>query len=168
MKFLVISDTHRKIDRAGKLIVRLHDQIDGVWHLGDNYRDFELLESRFRPLYHLAFQAVPGNCDMSCPAPNSLSIPVEGHRVFMQHGDAYGVSGHSIGQFPIAARREKADVVLFGHTHVPLIELKDGVLYVNPGSLTLPKGGSEPSYALLHLSKNQPAKASIFPYTEEA
>ena len=167
MTFLILSDTHGRIDRASRLIIRLHDEIDGVWHLGDNYRDFELLEKRFRPLYHLAFQAVPGNCDFSCPAPNSRVIPVEGHRVFLQHGDAFGVSAHSVGQFPRMAKKERADVVLFGHTHVPLIEIEDNILYVNPGSLSLPRGGSEPSYALLRLEKNQPAKASIFPYTEE-
>ncbi|MBQ7058574.1 MAG: metallophosphoesterase family protein [Firmicutes bacterium] len=166
MTFLILSDTHGRIDRAGELIERLHEQIDGVWHLGDNYRDFELLEKRYRPLYHLAFQAVPGNCDSFCPAPNRLSIPVEGHRVFMQHGDAFGVSGYSIGQFPRAAKREKANVVLFGHTHVPLIEVQDGVLYLNPGSLSLPKGGSEPSYALLDLERNQPPKAELFTYSE--
>ena len=166
MTFLILSDTHGHIDRAGALIERLHDQIDGVWHLGDNYRDFELLEKRYRPIYRLAFQAVPGNCDSFCPAPTRLTIPVEGHRVFMQHGDRYGISGHSIGMLPTAAKSFRANVVLFGHTHVPLIEVQNGVLYLNPGSLSLPKGGSDPSYALLTLEKDQPPKAELFSYPE--
>ena len=163
MTFLILADTHGRIDRAVKIIQRLHEQIDGVWHLGDNYRDFELLEKRFRPLYpRLAFQAVPGNCDTDCPAPTRLTIPVEGHQVFLQHGDRYGVSGQSIGMLPSAAASFHANVVLFGHTHVPLIEVQNQVLYLNPGSLSRPRGGNDPSYALLTLDRDVPPHAELF------
>ncbi len=40
-------------------------------------------------------------------------------------------------------------VVVSGHTHIPLLEKRGNLVYVNPGSVALPKGGFEPSYALL-------------------
>ena len=167
MKFLIISDTHGRIDRAARLIDALRPQIDGVWHLGDNYRDFELLEKRFALPLKLAFQAVPGNCDPACPAPERRLIPVEGHQVFMCHGHMYAVSGGNIGVLDMVAPSSGADVVLFGHTHVPLLQTKNGILSLNPGSLSLPRGGSDPSYAILELASGQPARAEIFSYQQE-
>ena len=35
-----------------------------------------------------------------------------------------------------------------GHTHIPVLEERDGVVFLNPGSTTIPKGGSMPSYAV--------------------
>lgn len=164
MRFLIISDTHGRIDRASDLIQRFHGSIDGVWHLGDNYRDFELLQSRFAYPYRLAFQAVPGNCDQSCPAPQRRTIPIAGHKVFMTHGDMYGVFGTGIGTLPMAAKSAGADVVLFGHTHVPLLEEKEGVLYLNPGSLSLPRGGSRPAYAFLDIEQGKAPQGTLVNY----
>ena len=47
-----------------------------------------------------------------------------------------------------AARRSKADVLLFGHTHVPLAEYRDGVYLLNPGSLN----GSFGTYGTLDIT----------------
>jgi predicted phosphodiesterase len=37
----------------------------------------------------------------------------------------------------------------FGHTHIACVREKNGVTLVNPGSLTYPAGGANPSYALV-------------------
>jgi len=42
-----------------------------------------------------------------------------------------------------------ANVVLFGHSHVPLCTEERGVLFLNPGSLQLPRGYHQPTYACL-------------------
>ena len=41
------------------------------------------------------------------------------------------------------------DIVISGHTHVPLLEEHDGIIRVNPGSTTIPKSLSKPGYAIM-------------------
>ena len=41
-----------------------------------------------------------------------------------------------------------ATVMLYGHTHIPVAERKDGIVFFNPGSMSLPKGGWPASYGL--------------------
>lgn len=41
------------------------------------------------------------------------------------------------------------DVLLYGHTHVPMCHLSDGILCLNPGSVSIPKEGSEHGYMIL-------------------
>lgn len=40
-------------------------------------------------------------------------------------------------------------IVISGHTHIPLAEEKDGMVFINPGSAAIPKGGYPASYCLL-------------------
>lgn len=92
--------------------------------------------------------AVAGNCD---DAGNELQLRIPlfgdyaimnfaGRRLFLTHGDRWN-PGHPP---PVGA----GDILLFGHTHVPLIQrVSDDLLAVNPGSCALPRGGSPASYA---------------------
>jgi putative phosphoesterase len=50
-------------------------------------------------------------------------------------------------------RKDCADVVLFGHTHRRLIERRDGILLVNPGSITGRFPARAATYAILNLSE---------------
>ena len=86
---------------------------------------------------------VRGNCDaevdqMVLPF-NILDerkiVEVDGRRILLHHGH------HETDTSTVS-------VVMSGHTHVPVLEEKDGVLYLNPGSTTIPKNGSRPSYAV--------------------
>jgi len=154
MRFLVISDTHGDIDRASELIEQMHSLIDGVWHLGDHDRDLEKLADRYQYDYGLAFQGVPGNCDPYSRRPRILVFNVEGRRVMMIHGDGL-TSGYGPGYLSSEAARQQADVVLFGHTHYPYNEEIGGRLYLNPGSLSRPRGGSKRSYAILEIENGR-------------
>ncbi len=65
-------------------------------------------------------------------------LEIEGKRIFATHGHLYGDSA------PLQA----GEILLQGHTHIPRHEEKDGVLYLNPGSLSIPKEGSAHSYMI--------------------
>ena len=41
------------------------------------------------------------------------------------------------------------DCFLFGHIHIPTIKRDNGIMLLNPGSITLPKGGNPATYAVL-------------------
>ena len=43
----------------------------------------------------------------------------------------------------------KPNIIMSGHTHIPVLEEKDGIIYLNPGSITIPKGGFPRSYATM-------------------
>lgn len=165
MRFLIISDTHGSLTEAAMVIELWHKRVDGVWHLGDHESDAAELAKLYQVPFRLAFQSVPGNCDFGSRSPSFRTIPVEGHTVFMCHGQYYGVDDPP-GYLPVKARETKADVVLFGHTHEPYQEEQDGVLYLNPGSIARPRGGSEKSFAILELEKGRKAAAVIIPYDE--
>ncbi|OJT91848.1 YfcE family phosphodiesterase, partial [Clostridioides difficile] len=47
-----------------------------------------------------------------------------------------------------------ADIVIFGHTHTPFREIKDGVLYINPGSTSLPRGVSYKSFVIMDIEED--------------
>jgi len=49
----------------------------------------------------------------------------------------------------LAAREAGASACLFGHTHVPHKSYSEGLLVLNPGSLSRPRNGWGPSFALL-------------------
>lgn len=154
MRYLVISDTHGDISRASWLIECFQDMVDGVLHLGDLTGDFEKLKNKYQDKYSLAFLGVPGNCDLFSRDPSERSFTVEGVRIAMTHGDKYAVK-YGTSYISRLAEKEKAKVVLFGHTHIPLMEEKGGVLYVNPGSLSEPRGGSRAGFALLEVEKGK-------------
>jgi len=65
-------------------------------------------------------------------------LEIEGKRIFATHGHLYG------DQPPLKA----GEILLQGHTHVPRHEEKDGIFFLNPGSLSIPKEGSAHGYMI--------------------
>ena len=55
----------------------------------------------------------------------------------------------------IDPRAARVDCVIYGHTHIPKMEEKDGVIYLNPGSAGAPKPGRRPTVALLEITGNK-------------
>lgn len=68
-------------------------------------------------------------------------IPVGDKTVFATHGHKF--NGENLP--PLKA----GDVVLHGHTHIPIWEEHGGIYVLNPGSVTIPKAGSARGYMLL-------------------
>ena len=93
--------------------------------------------------------AVRGNCDTEVDQ-MVLSFPIladyaylslDGLRIFATHGHKFNTDSLP----PLA----KGDILLNGHTHVPVaIEFGEDNLYINPGSLSIPKESSPKSYIL--------------------
>ena len=53
------------------------------------------------------------------------------------------------------ARSHNCDGVMFGHTHKPVLEMVDGILAINPGSLSYPRQrGKRPSYVVLEADED--------------
>lgn len=129
-----------------------------IIHLGDGEAEVAALRRR-HPLWTV--DAVQGNCDVQRGLPRSLLLTVAGHRLFATHGNCYGVK-YGLDALIAEGLHERADVILFGHTHRPLIDRRDGLLIVNPGSIAGPWLAPRATYAVLSLSPAAAASAALF------
>ncbi|MBU5481000.1 metallophosphoesterase family protein [Blautia sp. MSJ-19] len=144
MKVLIVSDTHGRDENLERAVM-LETPFDMLAHCGD----VEGREIFIEALAECPCCIVSGNNDFFSDLPREDVIEIEGKRVLVTHGHYYGVSMDISGVAEEAKARE-CDMVFFGHTHKPVIEEIDGILAVNPGSLSYPRQrGRKPSYAVL-------------------
>ena len=111
-------------------------------HLGDEINDALIMES----IAAIPVIKVPGNCDHRSTEPRELLRSIADKKFFITHGDLYKVK-NGLNRLVEKAKELKASVVLFGHTHKPLIQKFEGVMLINPG--TLMNGSDAKSYAIL-------------------
>ncbi len=147
MRILVISDTHRNMSRVYSTMKDIRDKIDAVIHCGDVVEDVMALRSRYSDL---DIYNVRGNCDYGSGVPNEDIFVIGGKKFFVTHGDMYGVSWNT-DRICYRAAEVGADVCLYGHTHIPLIENYNGIVVMNPGSPTAPRGGGSYSYGIIKI-----------------
>lgn len=129
MRALVFSDSHGRVQPMVEAVSRYVP--DAVFHLGDVIRDGEALRESCS---HIPFYQVAGNCDLfSGGYPAESVVRLEGKTVFFLHGHTANVKlGES--QAVAMAQALEADLLLFGHTHRPLVRRYDKLLAVNPGA----------------------------------
>lgn len=155
MKILVFSDSHGKT--LGMYDALEREQPDAVIHLGDYAEDADLLR---RSYPNLTVWGVRGNNDYGADAALSAVIAPEGVPLYLTHGHMERVTWTSVGVLPKRAREAGCAVALFGHTHRVHQEEAGGVLLLNPGSISLPRGGP-PSYARLVFEKGRLEQVSM-------
>lgn len=142
MKILVMSDTHGHKTNIARALQKFHD-VDCIIHLGDYVRDAEYIKK----LIDKKVYSVKGNCDISDIAKQEIMLTVEGKRILALHGHQLRVKDTLL-PLGLYAMQKGADLVLFGHTHIPVEELYENVLLYNPGSLGEPRGG-KPSVGIV-------------------
>ena len=118
MDLLIFSDSHGRAEAMQVVLDRQIRTPDAVIFLGDGLRDIQWLDTNGSTLFD-----VRGNCDWFADAsfPSELTVSFEEHRIFATHGHLYGVKSGLGGLIARAAELE-ADIVLFGHTHMPLYQ----------------------------------------------
>ncbi len=153
MKLLIASDIHGSLDDTELLLKRYKEEgAERLLLCGDlqcakpgRFLAAELLNSLAAQIW-----CVSGNCDAPWDqdgydfpmCADAMNIPFEGRLIFVSHGHIWGPD-HLPSDF-------RADLICCGHTHVPCIrKLGRGVYFCNPGSVSMPRGGSLKSYALL-------------------
>ena len=129
MKVLVVSDSHGDVENMYRAVER--EQPRMVLHLGDGWRDAEILARRYPDL---PLEKVPGNCDFRSGEPAVRLILIAGKLVMICHGHTLGVKTN-LSMLLREALEQKADAVLFGHTHTPFVDIRNGVVMLNPGSI---------------------------------
>jgi len=143
----VLSDTHGVMAQVDHALGQM-GPIDALIHAGDFYTDALALQSTLTiPVYSVA-----GNCDFPSDGPDELTVTMQGHKILITHGHLYRVK-FGLQRLFYQARETGVEAVVFGHTHMPLNVLENGILFFNPGSTIKPQPGHATGYGILNIDK---------------
>ncbi|WP_408007119.1 metallophosphoesterase family protein [Pseudalkalibacillus sp. A8] len=160
MNVLVVSDSHG-LTKELKEVVDLHkNQLDVMIHCGDSELPSD--DPMLRPFYN-----VQGNMDLGHhDFPNETLIEEQDYRLFVTHGHLYNVK-MSYMNLAYKAEEKGADLVFFGHSHTAESFEENGMVFVNPGSLRLPRGRKERSYAICECKDRHKIRVRFFEFDGE-
>lgn len=143
-KIVVMSDNHGH-QKMIEEVRRLEPDGDYYVHCGDS----EALEDMLK-----GWICVRGNNDWMTQLDDEMIFGVEGVSFLVTHGNKYGYFNRE--QMMVDdLLRHGCDVLLSGHTHVPQCNVIDGFYLINPGSTTLPRGGSDKSYCVIYVEQGK-------------
>lgn len=160
MKYLIASDIHGSAYYCRKVLEQFEqEKADRLILLGDllyhgprndlpkEYAP-KLVTEMLNSMKDRIF-SVRGNCEAEVDQ-MVLEFPVladyaflceQNTMIFITHGHLYNLES--------LPKIGPKDILLHGHTHVPALEITDNCIYMNPGSTSLPKEDSTPSYMTL-------------------
>ncbi|NLM03686.1 MAG: metallophosphoesterase [Clostridiales bacterium] len=146
LRIIVISDTHGHVKDIDYLMKDLED-VDYIIHTGDYINDAEYIIKK----YDMNVIAVVGNCDFNFTSSREIVKNIGNKVFFITHGHEYNVK-YDLNRIFYRGKELGADIVLFGHSHVPSYNKIDEMILLNPGSLSLPRGNSTKSYAIIRIN----------------
>lgn len=159
MKILIISDTHGRRDPLGS-IIKAEKPFDLLLHCGDVEGDEEIIAQAAG----CPAKFVAGNNDYFSDLPGETEFRIGRYKVWMTHGHHYYVSMNTV-VLKQEARLKEADIVLYGHTHRPDIDIASDLIVINPGSLSYPRTPDRrPSYVIMELDENGEAHFTLKTY----
>jgi hypothetical protein len=150
----VLSDTHGTLPNE---VLDLFAEVDLILHAGD-VGDPDILTT----LQALApVHAVWGNCDgfdVRRVTTERVEVRIDGFDLLVLHGHQYGRPDPE----SVALANPGAEIIVFGHTHRPVLALVDQVVTVmNPGSAGDPRHGLPPSAGILELEPGIPPRGRL-------
>lgn len=162
MKVMFISDIHGIKTNIKKLEeIFIKEKCDKLIVLGDLYyigprntmnNDYNIKEVLdFLNKYKDKIICIKGNCDSEVdemvsefPILNELSmISIDNHEIYITHGHIYNEDNWD----------KTNSILIYGHYHIPFIKEKESNLFINPGSISLPKDNNKPSYLIYDNNK---------------
>ncbi|MBB6214626.1 hypothetical protein HNQ80_000709 [Anaerosolibacter carboniphilus] len=152
MRVAVLADTHLKNDKLDlpQIVIKYLEGVDGIIHCGDVKEEglLNLLEN-YAPVY-----AVRGNNDderLQYKLKEKLIINLENYRIGITHG--HGEKGKTTDRALEVFQDMAIDILIFGHSHQPLLQTKKGVMMINPGSPTVKRREKKHSMVILNLGE---------------
>ncbi|EMW6580713.1 MULTISPECIES: phosphodiesterase [Enterobacter] len=160
MKLMFASDIHGSLP-ATERVLSLFSQSGAQWLviLGDvlNHGPRNALPEGYAPAqvaeklnpFASGIIAVRGNCDSEVDQ-MLLHFPLTApwQQVLLENSRLFLTHGHLFGPDNLPALTA-GDVLVYGHTHIPVAEKRGEIYHFNPGSVSIPKGGYPASYGLL-------------------
>lgn len=159
-KILVVSDSHGNNSNLRKAIEAFGprgEQLEMLIHLGDIQGSLEAIER----LVDCPVEAVSGNGDFIPGLPGTKIISIGKEKALITHGHRYGCK-MGTGKMRELAEANGAGMVLFGHTHIPLLENFSDMKIMNPGSISQPRQeGHRPTYLVITIEEDEHMEFAI-------
>lgn len=131
MQYLFVSDAHGDRDILMTLFAKYHNQVTQIFYNGDS--ELPANDRVFNDVLTVA-----GNMDFDASYPLDNCYQEE-NIIFQTHGHRYDVN-FSLTELLRKAKQVNAQIATFGHTHQLGVEVIDGILCLNPGSISQPRG----------------------------
>ncbi len=152
MRLGIIADTHGYFDAR---VAAHFTGVDQIIHAGDiGSADVVARLEALAPV-----TAVTGNVDWGGPLdrlhPRVAHMEIGGRRIYVTH--IGGRPAELVRRLP----EPRPDVFIYGHSHIPVMQEIEGVLFLNPGAAGKPRFGRRPSVALLDLVDGRPSARVI-------
>ncbi|XCY70701.1 metallophosphoesterase [Streptococcus iniae] len=142
---IVMSDSHGDRDIVAAIKGKYEGQVDAIFHNGDS----ELQASD--PIWQ-GIHVVGGNCDYDSAYCDDLVIDLDGDIIAQTHGHLYQIN-FTWDRLDYFAQEKSATLCLYGHLHRPAARKLGQTIFVNPGSVSQPRGDvNETLYARIQLS----------------
>ncbi len=155
MRILVFSDSHGNMTEM--MAAMKNERFDMLMHAGDYGED--LVRAAGMMGLSVPVHVVRGNCDPNSEYPREVMAETEGVRIFIVHGNRQAVKS-GINRLYYYALEQNADVVVFGHTHAPLVKNTGDLYLLNPGTIAVPHGYGK-SYGIIEIGENPRRKIDI-------
>lgn len=170
---LAISDSHGRPELLNIILDKFAKQSDILAFCGDGCNDIAKILNSFDSGSRLAADFPPvmamvhGNGDESLidvdfttdpdsgskkiKAPAAISFYAAKTNILITHGHMFGVYYGTAG-LENHAKETDSKIVLYGHSHIADISKNNGLTFINPGSISLPRQGLPPSFAVIKIS----------------
>lgn len=148
MRILIVSDSHGDRNYIDEAITRVEP--DQILHLGDAQGD----EDHFAAVGGCPVTVVRGNCDTDLSIPLEREITIGPRKILMAHGHMYGGSPGTIEPRMVKkARQDGCSIVMYGHTHIPVLHETPELTVLNPGSIARPRqDGRKHTYLVMEIT----------------
>lgn len=153
MKIGIISDTHGSVASIRKVLAAA-PPVECWIHCGDYAMDGNALHN----MTNQTVYAVSGNCDVMrgpVEAKPDCFMEIEGFKLWVTHGHLYMGETRQISELAWWGQSMEQDIVIFGHTHVPVFKQVSGIWLLNPGSPARPRGKGRAGFSVLTLNRGQ-------------
>jgi putative phosphoesterase len=154
MRLGVISDTHGMLRPE---VLDVFREVDHILHGGDVGKWEVVVELELLAPVTAVYGNVDGS-ELRARLPRVATVRLDGFDIVVTHGDQFGSPRPSdlYEAFP------RADIIVFGHTHRPLLELVDKTVTVmNPGGAGAARFGLAPSVGIMELEPGIPPRARL-------
>ncbi|MGT2845696.1 metallophosphoesterase [Streptococcus massiliensis] len=129
---IVMSDSHGDRAIVEEIKERYLGKVDAIFHNGDS--ELHSDDSVWEGIY-----VVAGNMDFYGNYPDRLVTDLNGTRIAQTHGHLFQIN-FSFQKLDLWAQEENADICLYGHLHIPDAWMSGKTLFLNPGSISQPRG----------------------------
>ena len=169
MRILIVSDTHGAHGYLDDALEQI-GEIDIFIHLGDIMGGFKYINNIVKCEKHI----IPGNGDRFPLVPRDMlkeiEFMIDSKKVFITHGHKYLTlwGAREVDGIIEEGRSRGVDIIMFGHTHKPFLEILPDITVLNPGSISYPRqGGAKPSFILMEIDEDKEINYSIY-YREKS